>query len=130
MVPNPARGQLNRGNVFSCVSRDRFDHPVQHQPAHAPHPGCIWCLLSRGPSIASTAIWSIPSSSGHAIAYRWRCPPGVRRHRASNLQGNLRNGCCLIRQPHHEPLMRAPLLWACAMQRVHKKEGLPASSQG
>ena len=34
------------------------------------------------------AIGSVPSLSGHAIAYRWRSLPRVRRHRASKLQGS------------------------------------------
>ena len=34
------------------------------------------------------AIGSVPSLSGHAIAYRWRSLPGVRRHRASKPQGS------------------------------------------
>ena len=33
----------------------------------------------------SYAIGSVPSLSGHAIAYRWRSLPRVRRHRASML---------------------------------------------
>ena len=32
------------------------------------------------------AIGSVPSLSGHAIAYRWRSLPSVRRHRASKPQ--------------------------------------------
>ena len=32
------------------------------------------------------AIESVPSSSGHAIAYRWHSLPRVRRHRAVNLK--------------------------------------------
>ena len=34
------------------------------------------------------AIGPVPSLSGHAIAYRWRSLPGVRRHRASKPQGS------------------------------------------
>ena len=34
------------------------------------------------------AIGSVPSLSGHAIAYRWRSLPRVRRHRASEPQGS------------------------------------------
>ena len=34
------------------------------------------------------AIGSVPSLSGHAIAYRWRSLPRVRRHRASKPQGS------------------------------------------
>ena len=33
------------------------------------------------------AIGLVPSLSGHAIAYRWRSLPKVRRHRASKPQG-------------------------------------------
>ena len=47
-VANPARGQLNRENMFSLfslspfahenlVSRDRFGRPVPRQPAHSSH---------------------------------------------------------------------------------------------
>ncbi|CAM9166072.1 unnamed protein product [Ascophyllum nodosum] len=35
------------------------------------------------------AIGSVPSLSGHAIAYRSRSLPRVRRHRASKPQGGL-----------------------------------------
>ena len=34
------------------------------------------------------AIGSVPSLSGHAIAYRWRSLPRVRRQRASKPQGS------------------------------------------
>ena len=34
------------------------------------------------------AIGSVPSLSGHAIAYRWRSLPRIRRHRASKSQGS------------------------------------------
>ena len=34
------------------------------------------------------AIGSVPSLSGHRIAYRWRSLPRVRRHRASKPQGS------------------------------------------
>ena len=34
------------------------------------------------------AIGSLPSLLGHAIPYRWRSLPRVRRHRASNFQGS------------------------------------------
>ena len=36
----------------------------------------------------SYAIGSVPSLSGHAVAYRWRSLPRVRRHRASKPQGS------------------------------------------
>ena len=34
------------------------------------------------------AIGSVPSLSGHAIAYRWRSLPRVRRYRVSKHQGS------------------------------------------
>ena len=34
------------------------------------------------------AIGSVPSLSGHAIAYRWRSLPRIRQHRASKPQGS------------------------------------------
>ena len=34
------------------------------------------------------AVGSVPSLSGHAIAYRWCSLPGARRHRASKPQGS------------------------------------------
>ena len=40
-------------------------------------------------------IGLVPSLSGHAIAYRWRSLPRVRRHRASKPQGCSSNGYCL-----------------------------------
>ena len=46
---------------------------------------------------------SVQSLSGHAIAYRWRSLPRVRRHRASSPQGCSSNGCCLFRF-HHGPI--------------------------
>ena len=47
-VANRARGQLNRENGYfplspfvpeNLVSRDRFDCPVPHHPAHSLHSG-------------------------------------------------------------------------------------------
>ena len=34
------------------------------------------------------AIGSVPSLSGHAVAYRWRSLPRIRRHRAGKHQGS------------------------------------------
>ena len=84
-VANPARGQRNRENIFSLspfapenlVSRDRFGSPVPHQPAHL-----------RTQAESPYVIGSVPSLSGHAIAYRWRSLPRVRRHRVSKPQGS------------------------------------------
>ena len=69
------------------------------RPASAcssPYSGWIWCLLTGFlPSSAAAsimkppyAIGSVPSLSGHVIAYRWRSLPRVRRHRASKPQGS------------------------------------------
>ena len=43
---------------------------------------------------APHTIGSVPSLSGHAVAYRWRSLPRVRWHRASSPQGSSSNGCC------------------------------------
>ena len=103
-VANPARGQLNRENSIplspcvpeNLVSRDAFSHPVPRQPAHL-HPqaksGAYLRDSSRVPRRRPFmkppyAIGSVPSLSGHAIAYRWRSLPRVRRHRASKPQGS------------------------------------------
>ena len=103
-VANPARGQLNREISIplspcvpeNLVSRDGFSHPVPRQPAHL-HPqaesGAYLRDSSRVPRRRPFmkppyAIGSVPSLSGHAIAYRWRSLPRVRRHRASKPQGS------------------------------------------
>ena len=104
-VANPARGQLNRENEYSClspclpenlVSRDGFSRPVPRQPAHL-HPqaesGAYLRDSSRVPRRRPFmkppyAIGSVPSLWCHAIAYRWRSLPRVRRHRASKPQGS------------------------------------------
>ena len=52
---------------------------------------------------ALCAIGSVPTFSGHAIAYRWRSPPKVRRHRASSPQGSSSNECCLF-AGYHGPI--------------------------
>ena len=103
-VANPARGQLNRGNNFplspcvpeNLVSRDGFSRPVPRQPAHLhtqAESGAYLRDSSRVPRRRPFmkppyAIGSVPSLSGHAIAYRWRSLPRVRRHRASKPQGS------------------------------------------
>ena len=51
--------------------------------------------------IPSTAIGSVPSLPGQAIAYRWRSLPSVRRHRAGSPQGSSNNGCCCLFRYHH-----------------------------
>ena len=103
-VANPARGQLNRENDIppspyvpeNLVSRDGFSRPVPRQPAHL-HTQAESCAYLRDSSRVPRrrpfmkppyAIGSVPSLSGHAIAYRWRSLPRVRRHRASKPQGS------------------------------------------
>ena len=48
------------------------------------------------------AIGSVPSLSGHALAYRWRSPARVCCHGASSRQGSSRNGCLPLH--HHGPI--------------------------
>ena len=103
-VANPPRGQLNRENNIplspcvpeSLVSSDGFSRPVPRQPAHLHTQAESGAYLRdsfrvprRRPFIKPPyAIGSVPSLSGHAIAYRWRSLPRVRRHRASKPQGS------------------------------------------
>ena len=104
-VTSPARGQLNRENDIplspcvpeNLVSRDGFSRPVPRQPAHLHNTqaesGAYLRDSSRVPRRRPSmkppyAIGSVPSLSGHAIAYRWRSLPRVRRHRASKPQGS------------------------------------------
>ena len=103
-VANPARGQLNRKMNIplspcvpeNLVSRDGFSRPVPRQPAHLhtrAESGAYLRDSSRVPRRRPFmkppyAIGSVPSLSGHAIAYRWRSLPRVRRHRASKPQGS------------------------------------------
>ena len=104
-VANPARGQLNRENEYfhlspcvpeNLVSRDGFSSPVPRQLAHLHTQAESSAYLRdssrvprRRPFIKPPyAIGSVPSLSGHAIAYRWRSLPRVHRHRASEHQGS------------------------------------------
>ena len=103
-VASPARGQLNRKmDIFlsafvpeNLVSRDGFDSPFPRQPAHLhtqAESGAYLRDSSRVPRRRPFmkppyAIGSVPSLSGHAVAYRWRSLPRVRRHGASKPQGS------------------------------------------
>ena len=82
----------------NLVSRDGFSRPVPRQPAH-PHTraesGAYLRDSSRVPRRRPFlsfeppyVIGSVPSLSGHAISYRWRSLPRVRRHRAGKPQGS------------------------------------------
>ena len=80
----------------NLVSRDGFSRPVPRQPAHLrtqAESGAYLRDSSRVPQRRPLmkppyAIGSVPSSLGHAIAYRWRSLPRVRRHRTSKPQGS------------------------------------------
>ena len=103
-VANPARGQLNRENEYSpvpcvpenLVSRDGFSRPIPRQSTHLHTQAESRAYLRDSSRVPRRrpfmkppyAIGSVPSLSGHAIAYRWRSLPRVRRHRASKPQGS------------------------------------------
>ena len=80
----------------NLVSRGGFSRPVPRQPAHLytqAESGAYLRDSSRVPRRRPFmkppyAIGSVPSLSGHAIAYRWRSLPRVRRHRTSKPQGS------------------------------------------
>ena len=82
----------------NVASRDGFGSPVPRQPAH------LYTQAESGAYLRDSsrflrrrsfiylkplyAIGSVPSLSGHAIAYRWRSLPRVRRHGDSKPQGS------------------------------------------
>ena len=82
----------------NLVSRDGFGSPVPRQLAHLhtqAESGAYLRDSSRVPRrrpfiqfLPPYAIGSVPSLSGHAIAYRWRSLPRVRRHGACKPQGS------------------------------------------
>ena len=82
----------------NLVSQDGFGSPVPRQPAHLHTQAEYGAYLRdsyrvprRRPFIhlkPPYAIGSVPSLSGHAIAYRWHALPRVCRHRASKPQGS------------------------------------------
>ena len=84
----------------NLVSRDGFGSPVPRQPAHLHTQAESGAYLRdssrfsrRRPFIYLSkppyAFGSVPSLSGHAIAYRWRRSlPRVRRRRASKPRGS------------------------------------------
>ena len=102
----------------NSVSRDGFGSPVPRQPAHLhtqAESGVYLRDSSRVPRgrpfiylKPPYAIGSVPSLSGHAIAYQWRSLPRVRRHRASSPQGCSSNGCCIFRYHHGSINVRLP----------------------
>ena len=82
----------------NLVSRDGFGSPVLRQPAHLRNQAESDAYLRDYPRVPRRrpfiyfkppyAIGSVPSLSGHAIAYRWRSLPRIHRHRASKPQGS------------------------------------------
>ena len=80
----------------NLVSRDGFSRPVPRQPVHLHTQAESSSYLRDSSRVPRRrpfmkppyAIGSVPSLSGHAIAYRWRSLPRVRRHRASKPQGS------------------------------------------
>ena len=105
-VANSARGQLSRENEYfslrvrarELASRDGFGNSVPRQPAHLhtqAESGAYLRDSSRVPRRRPFiyfkppyAVGSVSSLSGHAIAYRWRSLPRVRRNGASKPQGS------------------------------------------
>ena len=83
---------------MNLVSRGGFGSPVPRQSAHVhtqAESGAYLRDSSRVPWRCRFiyleppyAIGSVPSLSGHAIAYQWRSLPRVRRHRSSKPQGS------------------------------------------
>ena len=86
----------------NLVSWDGFGSHVPRQSASlhtqaesGPYLWDSFRVPRRRPFIYLNRHTPVPSSSGHAIAYRSRTLPRVRRHRASKPQGSSSNGCCL-----------------------------------
>ena len=90
-VANPARGQVNREKrIIPCP---RACLRIWSRETGSAVPSRVSLLISRFPRRRPFmkppyAIESVPSLWGHAIAYRWRSLPRVRRHRASKSQGS------------------------------------------
>ena len=116
MVANPARGQLNRDlcifiYFFCPCSRLRINLARQVRPS-GPASACSFSTLKLNVVLThgiprafrdgvhihhQRPTGQSPSLSGHAIAYRWRALPRVRRQRARGPQDSSSNGCCLFR---------------------------------
>ena len=106
-VANPARGQLNREYEHSPVPVRAWGFGLVRQvQSSRPASACSFSILRLNLVLTygippefrggvhlfigkpPYAIGSVPSLLGHAIAYRWRSLPRVRRHRASKPQGS------------------------------------------
>ena len=112
----------------NLVSRDGFSRPVPRQPAHLrtqAESGAYLRDSSRVPRRRPFmkppyTIGSVPSLSGHAIAYRWCSLPRLRRHRASKAQGSSEQydtyNETVVTETKHEQEMPRPLTFLGAYQ--------------
>ena len=99
----------------NLVSRGGFSRPVSRKPAHLHIQAESGAYLRDSSRVSRRrpfmkppyAIGSVPSLSGHAIAYRWRSLPRARRHRTSKSQGSSERG--LLWQVTMGQLIFAPL---------------------
>ena len=76
---------------------------INHKSVNSAYSQDSSLLLRRPPHKPPTAIESVPSLLGHAIAWRWRSLPRAHRPRASSPQRSSSNWCCLFRF-HHGPI--------------------------
>ena len=144
-VVNPARGQLNRENeyfpvpVHACeFGLARRVRPPRLAPACSVFTLKLNLGLTRGIApdfrdgvhsfIPPTAIDSVPSLSGHAIAFGWRSLPRVRQHRVSSPQGSSSNRYCLFRYhrgPNNArlsfPTPTIGMQWTCKIQNKYRR---------
>ena len=119
-IASPARAQVNKDNEYFLVPVRALEFKLAKRVRQSrPASSCSFSKLRlnlvlthgiplyfRGGIhvfITPTTIGPVPTLLGHAIAYRWRELPKVRRHRASSPLGSCSNGCCLSRF-YHEPL--------------------------
>ena len=96
----------------NLVSRDGFGNPVPRQLTHLHNQAGSGTYLQDSSRVPRwrpftylkppCAIGSVPSLSGHAIAYRWPSLPNVRRHRASKPQDSSER--VLPWAGHHGPI--------------------------
>ena len=102
-VADPSRGQLNREIIFPCPRACLRIWSRETGSAVLSRVSLLISILRLNLMLTygippefrggvhmkpPYAIGSVPSLSGHAVAYRWRSLPRVRRHRASKPQGS------------------------------------------